>query len=517
MKTEYQFFLPYNHSRAQFLAQLQALGITGNDPYYIVKKSLDARKKKNIRWIYAVSTRDPRSLLKRDFPKIPSPAMKPVIVGTGPAGLFTAYWLLQYGVTPVLLEQGAPLEERTSKIAAFIRKGILDETTNICFGAGGAGAWSDGKLFTRIRSPWVSTILDTFIRFGALEEIRYLANPHLGSDKIRPVVQKLFRYLKEKGADIRFHTRVLDFHVKNKQIRSVLTTRGEIETDTVFLAAGHSSRNLYEVLSRYQALEFKPFAVGLRMVHPARVINRIQYGEECFSLGPAMYRLTHTWDHPEKRGVYTFCMCPGGYVLNASTDHNGVACNGMSNYSKASGFSNSAVVVNIAPEDLQGDPVMKGLAFQEKLEEHFAQQANPKKGVQALPAMRLMDFLKQTPSHALPAAGCFYPLTSSPLYESFPDFINQALVNGLEIFNRKMKGLIHPEGVLIGVESRTSSPLRITRDPVSFQSPQITGLYPLGEGAGYAGGIVSAAADGITGAQTYIQVLSRGNMGIDMP
>ncbi|MBN2144853.1 MAG: hypothetical protein JW774_09545 [Candidatus Aureabacteria bacterium] len=502
------FSLPYHHSHEQFLSQLQENGLTGLSPYFMVKKSLDARKKKDIRWVYSVSLSDPRLLLKRDFPNIGVSSVKPVIIGSGPAGLFTAYWLLQYNVPSIILEQGAPIGERTRKIASFIRHGILDEKTNICYGAGGAGAWSDGKLFTRTKSPFAAHVRDILIRFGALEEIRFLSNPHLGSDRIRQVVSNMLHYLEEKGVEVCFHTQVLDFHVKDKKILGVITNQGKMETDTIFLATGHSSRTIYDCLQSHQALEFKPFAMGLRMVHPASLISRIQYGRDDFPL-PATYRLAHTWKKPVRRGVYTFCMCPGGYVLNSSTDPHGIVCNGMSNYSKNSRFSNSAIVVNIESDDLQGNAVLKGLEFQKNTEERFAGLANSKGSVHALPAMRLVDFLKQRPSSRVPLSGCLHPIKPGSLYECFPDFMNEALINGLEIFNRKMKGLIHPDAVLIGAETRTSSPFRVMRDPVTFQSLLLSGLYPLGEGAGYAGGIVSSAVDGINGAEAYIRAIQK--------
>ncbi len=500
--------LPHNHTEEEFQKKLRALGIPEGAPWTLLKKSLDARHKSKIQWVYSIGVGVSEEKAPWETRKIPPPRFRPVIVGAGPAGIFVAYWLLQHGIQAILLEQGAPMKERVQKMALFMKKGVLDEKTNICFGAGGAGAYSDGKLLTRIKSDWIPFVMEVFIRFGGNPSIRYEANPHLGSNKIREVIEKILDWLKQAEVDIQYHTECVDLVLKNRKITGLVTSRGILETDTVFLATGHSKRAVYDILHKHEiAMQFKPFALGVRMEHPSALINQIQHGSFASDskLGFATYKLVHTWEQLDRRSVYSFCMCPGGYILNSSTENGAVVCNGMSNSAKNGPFSNAGVVVNIDDKDVSGDPVFKGAEFQKQLERAFARAANPDGSSYRLPAMRLLDYLDRKPSKDLPPGSCPNPLIPAKLFEIFPPFVNKALSDGLKIFNQKMRGLFHPDAILVAIESRTSSPVRILRDQDTFESVNTKGLYPLAEGAGYAGGITSAAVDGINAVESYLQ------------
>lgn len=503
--------LPFNHSEAAFFAELQKKGIGKDRKFYIQKKSLDARNKSNICFEYLV-TADEQQVVPEIVPVKNYQGFPPVIVGSGPAGMFAALRLLKYGIRSTIIEQGDSLSGRMKKIALFLKRGVLDERSNVCFGAGGAGTFSDGKLMTRIRSEHIPFFLDSLVHFGAPEEIKYLFNPHLGSNKIRTVVGNIFEYLQKNGVTCLFNTEMT--HIEFSEVRGartiskVLTTKGELITDNVFLASGHSSRNTYALLKKINVeMQFKPFAVGVRMQHRAETIDKIQYGKFAGHplLGHAEYKLAHTWKEHGNRAVYSFCMCPGGYVMNSSSENGGVVTNGMSNWKRNAPYSNAAIVVNVGEADVSGEDCFRGLEFQRKIENDFCRAANPAGGSHYMPAQRVEDFLSGKVTGNFTDKGCLTPLKAIPLYKYFPAFINKALVDGIRIFSRKMSGIISGDALLIAPETRTSSSLRILRDRDSFQSLNTPGLYPVGEGAGYAGGITSSAVDGINAAEAFIR------------
>lgn len=480
----------------------------------LLRKSLDARRKDRIVWVYAVGLPDDED--ERREPPAPrrAPDPRPVVVGAGPGGLFAALRLAEAGVPPLLLEQGEAMPERVVTMARFMRSGELDPRSNLGFGAGGAGAYSDGKLMTRIRSPHIPEIMETLVRFGAPEEIRWLANPHLGSSRIRRAIHLLIQELADLGVEVRFRTRVASFTVADGRVAGVVLEDGsELSASAVLLAGGHSARELYRELERLGvAMELKEFAVGARLEHPAAAIDRIQLGPHAGhpSLGAASYRLAHTWQLADdaQRALYSFCMCPGGYVLNAATEPDGVVSNGMSNHGHRGRFSNAAMVVNVAANDLPADGgLLRGMIWQRGLETTAAAAANPAGGCHALPAQRLVDFLAGRPSDTLPECSSPNPVVAAPLHELLPAFVVDGMATGLAVFERRMRGLISPDALLVGVETRTSAPVRILRDETTRQSPTAAGLYPIGEGAGYAGGITSAAADGMASADAYLATL----------
>jgi uncharacterized FAD-dependent dehydrogenase len=503
--------LPFDHDEAALEAAVAAHGVAPG-AWRIFKKSLDARRSDRIRWVYSIGVPEAGDEGDRAFCQRVAPDPRPVVVGAGPAGLFAAWWLTLHGVPPLVLEQGEAMPERVVTMARFMRHGELDERSNLGFGAGGAGAYSDGKLMTRIRSPHIPFIMETFVRFGAPEEIRYLANPHLGSSRIRRAIHRLIEALGARGAEVRFGTALRTLETRDGSVTGLVLDDGSrLDASSVLLAGGHSARPLYTELERLGvALDFKPFAVGLRLEHPVEVIDRIQFGDAAGhpALGAATYRLAHTWEHEaDQRALYTFCMCPGGFVLNAATEADGVVSNGMSNPGRRGRFSNAAIVVSVGGEDVPGVAIQRGVEWQRELETAGARAANPGGGCHALPAQRLVDFLAGCPSDSLPPSSCPNPVRSAPLHEILPTFVVEGIHEGMAVFARRMRGIVCPEALLVGVETRTSAPVRIPRDPETRQSISTPGLYPIGEGAGYAGGITSAAADGIASADAYLAML----------
>ncbi len=512
MKRLPEIRLPFDHSPEALDEAVNRLLEEPGTPWLVIKKSLDARSKGRIVMVYSIGIPEPGDEKMASPIQRRAPDARPVIIGAGPAGLFAAYRLALSGVPSLLIEQGDAMPERVKAMARFMRYGNLDLRSNLGFGAGGAGAYSDGKLMTRIRSPHIPFIMDSFIRFGGPEEIRYLANPHLGSGRIRRAIHRMIEYLEELGVEVRFRTQVKSFNISDAHINSVVLNNGtEIETSTVLLAAGHSARRLYVELAKLGvAMEFKDFAAGLRLEHPTQLINRIQFGSHSGhpALGAATYRLSHTWGKDEsRRALFSFCMCPGGFVLNAATESDGVVCNGMSNTGRRGNFSNAAFVVNVTAGDIKGTDLLRGMKWQRDLEQKAAAAANPWGGAHALPAQRLVDFLNARDSEDLPKSSCPNPLQPARLDTLLPTFIVDAMHQGLEVFERRMRGLCDEQALLIGVESRTSAPVRILRNPDTRQSPTSEGLYPIGEGAGYAGGITSSAADGIAAADALLETL----------
>jgi len=477
--------------------------------FSILRKGVDARKKPRVLLVYTVSfsVADEPGFWKHhqgtpnleqlpvDIPQIfpkRSSTDPIVIVGMGPAGLFCALRLAAYGIAVTILERGKPVEERVKDVARFWRDGQLDTESNVQFGEGGAGTFSDGKLTCRLRDPNTGWVLDQLIRFGAPPEIRYQAKPHVGTDRLRSVVAALRAGLLESGADLRFSTCLTDLVSSNGQLNAVRSNQqDELPCKHLVLAIGHSARDTYAMLSRKAlVMESKPFAIGLRVEHPQGVIDRIQYGKPHPALPKADYALTYNNDLT-KRSCYSFCMCPGGLMVASSSEAEMVVVNGMSNLGRDSGLANSALVVNVRPEDFDGSDPLAGVRFQQQWERMAFTAGGSNYHA---PAQNLLAFIGQgTGSYQ----SSYRPgTTEADLATLLPGYVSTTLREGIVSFDRKMKGFVTREATLTGVETRTSAPLRILRND-DCQSPSLQGLYPCGEGAGYAGGIMSAALDGV--------------------
>ncbi|NVN99337.1 MAG: hypothetical protein HXX17_08435 [Geobacteraceae bacterium] len=520
MLPEKTFFLlrnicaPYTENEAEVpirVARLFSLNPDEILDFRIVRKGVDARKKSKILYVYTIEFRVSDAerfwLRHSDSPdlkiseKISSPnpeiltsTKKIAIVGSGPAGLFAALRLAEYGLTPLLLERGRPVEERIHDVNRFWQDGILNENSNVQFGEGGAGTFSDGKLTTRVKDQNCGYILRRLVEFGAPPEIEWLAKPHVGSDRLRAVLVNVRKYLLQKGLEIRFSTKLTGLGLINSGLQKViLNEKDEESCDALILAPGHSARDTYAMLhSIGVTMEQKPFAVGFRVEHPQELINFIQYGiASDVRLPAADYALA--WNDPATgRSAYSFCMCPGGEVIASSSENDGVVVNGMSNLKRDSGFANSALVATVKTSDFSGSSPLAGIEFQRDLERSaFRAGGNAYKA----PAQGLMEFMKLKGGRDFKSS--YLPgVTRSQLDELVPDYITKTIRDGITSFDRKMRGFLCAEATLVGVESRTSAPLRILRGE-DFQSLSIRGLYPCGEGAGYAGGIMSAALDGI--------------------
>jgi uncharacterized FAD-dependent dehydrogenase len=423
-----------------------------------------------------------------------------VIVGCGPAGMFAALRLIELGVKPIVLERGKDVGARRHDLAAIQRHGIVDPDSNYCFGEGGAGTYSDGKLYTRAtKRGSVDAVLRTLVAHGAPPDILIDAHPHIGSNRLPGVVTALRDSILQAGGEIRFETRVADFVIDAQhRLRGVVTAGGdEVIADAVILAPGHSARDIFALLvARGIRIAAKPFALGVRVEHPQPLIDRLQYhGTLDPRLPAASYRLAATVG---ARGVFSFCMCPGGFIVPAATRQDEVVVNGMSLSRRDSPFANSGIVVSVdAAADLEAygtHGALAGMHYQRALETAAAAAGG---GHQRAPAQRLTDFLAGRESATLPATSYHPGITSAPLHTLLPLSLVQRLQDGFRRFGASMRGYVTEDAVLVGVETRTSSPVRIPRDTDSLQHPESAALYPCGEGAGYAGGIVSAALDGI--------------------
>ncbi len=439
---------------------------------------------------------------------------RPVVVGAGPAGLFCALALAKAGQAPLVIERGDDVQERSQKVQTFWDDGKLDPDSNVQFGEGGAGTFSDGKLTTLVKEKGHlgRLVLETFIAAGAPEAIRFVSKPHIGTDILRDVVVNVRKAILQAGGEVRFHTKLTGLRHKGGQLQGVEVAgpagKMVIETHRVFLCIGHSARDTFQMLADTGvAMEQKPFSVGLRVQHPQALINEAQYGAYADLLGeryPADYKLSY---HASTgRGVYTFCMCPGGFVVNAASENGGVVTNGMSNHARNSGVANAAVLVNVTPEDFvpyaKGHTdVLAGMHFQRHLEQSAFRLGGE---TNALPMQSLGNFMnsKHDPvpyAGALRGTGRIADLTTI-----LPAYVTETLREGLAVFDVKLKGFADSKALLVGIESRTSSPIRIVRGADGQSS--LTGLYPVGEGAGYAGGIMSAAIDGIRAALAGINI-----------
>lgn len=479
----------------------------GHGPYRILKQSVDARRRHSAHFVYSIEIAEPGETLSDDNIEIEKinkkPSDIPIIIGSGPAGLFAALRLVERGIPCLLFERGSNCSERIMGINRFWRYGKLDPRNNVCYGEGGAGLYSDGKLITRIKSPHIPYVLQRLVKFGAPDMIKYLANPHVGSDKIRRVIPKLREYLIEKSCQIFFNTQVTEILYSSsgdkKIITGIKTEHGKIYNSShVILATGHSAEDMIKHLDDIGVhLEGKSFAMGLRVEHPQHLINKIQFRQwaEHPKLGSANYKLTHH-DNKTGIGVYSFCMCPGGFVLSSGTEPDGIVCNGMSNFNRNSYWANAALVVSIDHESHFPKDTWGGMKLRRQIESEAYKNVQNQGGSKELPVQGLIDFLEGKAGKISKGSSPSGSIAVR-LDKIIPSEILEKLRNGINEFNVSMKGFIHPEAQLYGVETRTSCPIRIVRDTQTLESTSHEGLYPAGEGAGYAGGITSAACDGV--------------------
>ncbi len=474
--------------------------------FEIIKDSIDAHKRGEIHRCISVSAKlrgehrffelkgvEKYEKFQYEYPPVSRLSKRPVVVGSGPAGLFAAHILAVCGAMPILIERGMDVDSRRKSVEGFFANGKLDTECNIQFGEGGAGTFSDGKLNTGTKDPRQRKVLDEFIKHGAPEEIGYLGKPHIGTDLLSGIIKNMRNEIISLGGEVRFGCKLQDIYVKDNTLVGIKTNKGDIDTDKVILAIGHSARDTVKMLHSHNVLmERKGFSVGVRIEHPQKLINEALYHSFREELPPADYKAAvHLKDG---RGVYTFCMCPGGSVVAAASEENSVVTNGMSNFSRDGENANSALLVSILPSDFEGDDVLSGIEFQQKLEKSAFYMGGAN---YFAPVQTSADFLKGQKSVSLGNVNPTYPVgvTCSNLKQLFPEFITNALKEAIPLMDRKIKGFALPDAVLTAVESRSSSPVRIIRGE-DFQS-SVKGLYPCGEGAGYAGGIMSAAVDGI--------------------
>ncbi len=504
MPKKYQFELPFDVDLEKFVKKTYP----EIREFRTISKSLDARgapkgKKPIFHYILdaLVSNADAFPTTEK-FPKLPELKKRPIIIGAGPGGLFCAVRLAEYGIPSIVIERGDDASKRMLHIAKFWRYGELDPETNVCYGEGGAGLFSDGKLITRIKSDLVQYVMEKFVDFGAPADTAYVSNPHLGSNKIRTIITQISNWLRAQNCDIRYNTKVTEILTEgNKAVGVKLSTGETLYSDHVVLATGHSAQDLYHHLEKIQvAMKPKDFAIGVRVEHPRRYIDSLQHGKFCEApeMGSARYRLS--WhDKWTDRGVYSFCMCPGGYVLSSGTEKDGIVVNGMSNYARNSPWSNAALVVAVKSDrDLKDKSLMAGLNFQHEVEQKAYDLSKKHATGRELPAMTIKEFMEgKLNDKPLPKTSSPSGIFKADIRQIFPEFVIEHLKKGLNEFNRDLPGFIYEEGLLIAPETRTSAPLTILRDKSTLISTSHKGLYPCGEGAGYAGGITSAAVDGV--------------------
>ncbi|MFM7646108.1 MAG: NAD(P)/FAD-dependent oxidoreductase [Sphingomonadales bacterium] len=475
--------------------------------YYQTKQSIDARGKQA--WVnltveaFIDEPFHQRPLSPTLFKPLPEAAPRVVIIGAGPAGLFAALRLIEGGLKPIVLERGKEVRARRRDLARLNKEGIVNEDSNYCFGEGGAGTYSDGKLYTRSNKRGdVDRILQLFVQFGADESILYRSHPHIGTNKLPGIITAMREKILECGGEIWFEKRVTDFIIKENRLCSVQTATGEqVEAAAFLLATGHAARDIFYLLHRHQILiEAKPFALGVRVEHPQSLIDRAQY--HCDTRGEWLPPAAYSWvQQVQERGVFSFCMCPGGIIAPAATAPNELVVNGWSPSKRNNPYANSGIVVAVEQTDLFGstknstdrhDPLSL-LRFQQSVEQNAFLAGG---GALVAPALRLTDFCEKKLSNTLPDCSYLPGLRGAPLHEVLPNFVFNRLRLAFQEQGKKMKGYYTQEAVVVAPESRTSSPVRIPRDPQKLHHPQLTTLFPCGEGAGYAGGIVSAAMDG---------------------
>lgn len=488
--------------------------------YTIFKEAVDARKKEDIKLVYTLdveTTKDELLLerypnLKRPDPAYVCPplgeemmAHAPVVVGSGPCGLFAALILAQQGFKPIVLERGKCVEERVKDIEAFWKEGTFDPKSNVQFGEGGAGTFSDGKLTTQIKNKRCHKVLEEMVLAGAPEEILYKNKPHVGTDILRGVVRNIRQQIIALGGTFCFEAQVTDLDIQEGVLKAVIVNGHErIETEHCILAIGHSARDTFEMLAaRKVAMEQKPFSMGMRVEHLQEWINESQYGEKYAhheKLGAAEYKLVHHCENG--RTVYSFCMCPGGYVIASASEEGRIVTNGMSEHKRDAQNANSAILVNVGPEDFGSNHPLAGMYMQREFEELAFKMGG---STYKAPIQRLGDFFKNEPSTSFGVVKPSYEpgVTFSNIKAALPTFMSEAIDEAMRAFGKKIKHFDHEDALFTGFETRSSSPVRMPRNEV-YES-NIKGLYPAGEGAGYAGGISSAAVDGIQIAETIIE------------
>ena len=482
-------------------AVLHAAGLSANAPndFRVRKRSLDARKSPVFQLEVDVFGVDERPDDATENPVVQSVHSAPevAVIGMGPAGLFAALRLVQLGLKPIIFERGKDVRARRRDLAQLTREHVVNEDSNYCFGEGGAGTYSDGKLYTRsLKRGDVRRVLEWFVTYGADPDILVDAHPHIGTNRLPQIITAMREAVIHAGGEVHFNTRVLDIETDGRNVTGLLTSNGRFAVRHVILATGHSARDVFRLLhTKGWQIDAKPFALGVRVEHPQALIDRIQY--KCDPnefLPPASYSLVH---QVEGKGVYSFCMCPGGIIAPCATSPGEVVTNGWSPSRRNNPFANSGMVVSVELDDFKAygfDGPLAAMEFQSMVERACCDAAG---GTQAAPAQRLVDFVKGVKSKSLPTCSYKPGLVSVNLREVLPKEIADRLAEGFEAFGRKMRGFMSPEAVVVAPESRTSSPVRIPRDKESLQHPDVGGLYPCGEGAGYAGGIASAAMDGI--------------------
>lgn len=490
--------------------------------WQILKKSIDARNKNDIFYNYAVMLEVKKEMDKKHLSKnvsiitdekvstneikvLRKSSRPPIIIGAGPAGLFCALTLIDNGIKPIIVEQGKEVNKREQDVNLFFKEGILNTSSNVQFGEGGAGTFSDGKLTTNLHTPLCKKVIDEFIKFGAPDQIAYINKPHIGTDNLVKIVANMRNYIIQNGGKFLFNTKAVDFTTKENKINSLICIQDgqalELDTDTIILAIGHSSRDIFKTLYKKNVnIEQKNFSVGVRIEHKQEMINKAQYGTNTkLKLPPAEYKLAY---HGQEHSCYTFCMCPGGKVVASSSEENTIVTNGMSKFARDEENANSAILVNVTPNDLNSSDPLAGMYFQKELEEKAFILGG--KNYYA-PIQRVEDFLNNKKSTFIGEVKPSYKpgVTLSNLQEILPDFVIKTLKEGIIYFDSKLKGFGLPDSILTGVETRSSSPITIKRNEELMSN--IEGLYPCGEGAGYAGGIVSAAVDGIKVGSAILQ------------
>lgn len=500
-----------------------------------IRRSVDARGRREPRFVLHLELELPadleveekqggrvqwaRSLASKQERQVRQPQKPPVVVGMGPCGLFAALQLARNGVQPIILDRGKPVEARAKDVAGLMGRGEINPESNLCFGEGGAGTWSDGKLYTRVGGPWIRPILETLVSHGGPDRILIDSRPHLGTDKLVKVLKSIRAELEALGCDIRFDTKVVDLVTDDDGVVGVTLADGStIDSDRVIFAPGHSARDLYEMLVKREVhIEAKPFAIGFRVEHTQEFIDGVQYGEwsNHEELPAAYYELAHTQKTGSKDvGVFSFCMCPGGSIVPTPTNEGEICVNGMSHAARSGKHANSAIVMSVDPADFgrlapsvagKGPAVLAGMRAQLAIEQAAWTLGG---GGFVAPAATVPDYLRGKASRAVRRTTYKRGVREADITSLYPDFVNQAIQNSIREFDRKMRGFISEDGVLVGVETRTSAPICVVRDETTFQSSSHRGLYPGGEGCGHGGGIMSAAIDGIRIAERVLDELS---------